>query len=107
MNGKFGGILLSFFGAGVAIFLGELFPFLGFSIFALLLGIAVRRFIRIPEWLSTGLNQVGKNGLQYSILFLGFTLSFSQVSAIGLSSLKLSLFTIFIAFVTAYFLVEN
>lgn len=96
------GLLLALVFAGVSIFLGQLFPVLGSSVFAITLGILVNQFWQIPERFRAGLNFSGKKNLQYAIILLGFSLSFAQVSATGVSSLKISLLTILIAFVTAY-----
>lgn len=101
MPAKFMSNLICLVGAGLAIFLGQVFPFLGYSIFALLLGLLLGQFYRVSDPVQAGFNAIGKRYLQYSVVFLGFSLSFAQVSQVGLSSLRLSLVTILLAFLVA------
>ena len=98
----FPGIGLSFVIALFSIFLGQVFPLFGSSVFAILLGILLNHFWEIPPKFRQGLAFSGKKLLQYSIILLGFSLSISKVSAIGLSSLKISIITILMAFLSAY-----
>ena len=98
----FPGIGLSFVIALFSIFLGQVFPLFGSSVFAILLGILLNHFWKIPPKYRQGLAFSGKKLLQYSIILLGFSLSISKVSATGLSSLKISIITILMAFLSAY-----
>ncbi|MGT2847293.1 YeiH family protein [Streptococcus massiliensis] len=98
------GLALSLVLAGLAVILGNFFPLVGSSVFAILLGIIVNNTLTIKQEYHLGLAFVGKKLLQYSIILLGFSLSIAQVSATGLSSLKISILTILIAFGAAYFL---
>lgn len=96
------GIVLSFGMAAVSIILGNWFPLIGSSVFAIVLGILLSNFLKIPDSFQPGLTYSGKKLLQYSIIFLGFSMSIGNVSATGLSSLKISILTILIAFFAAY-----
>lgn len=102
MKDKLAGILLSLVFAGISIQLGQYFPVLGSSVFAITLGILLNQFWQIPSQFRAGLNFSAKKNLQYAIILLGFSLSFAQVSETGVSSLKISLLTILTAFITAY-----
>ena len=84
-----------------AMFLGNLFPIIGSSVFALILGILLNELIDLPENSRPGLNWSGKKLLQYSIIFMGFSLPIATVASTGLSSLKISLPTITVAFLAA------
>ena len=84
-----------------AMFLGNMFPIIGSSVFALILGIALNEFLDLPENSRPGLNWSGKKLLQYSIIFMGFSLPIATVASTGLSSLKISLPTITVAFPAA------
>lgn len=84
-----------------AMFLGNLFPIIGSSVFALILGILLNELIDLPENARPGLNWSGKKLLQYSIIFMGFSLPIATVASTGLSSLKISLPTITVAFLAA------
>lgn len=96
------GILLSFGIAAVSIFLGGLLPLIGSSVLAIVLGIVLNNSIKLPSVFQEGLSYSGKKLLQYSIIFLGFAMSIGQVSETGISSLRISLITILIAFLAAY-----
>ena len=100
----FPGVVLSLGMSVVAIVLGHFLPLIGSSIFAIAFGILLNQFWAIPSSWRWGLGLVGKKGLQYAIILLGFSLSIGRVSQVGLSSLKISLPTIGIAFLVAYFL---
>ncbi len=96
------GILLSFGIAAVSIFLGGLFPLIGSSVLAIVFGIVLNNSMKLPAVFQEGLSYSGKKLLQYSIIFLGFSMSIGQVSETGISSLRISLITILIAFLAAY-----
>lgn len=96
------GILLSFGIAAVSIFLGGLLPLIGSSVLAIVFGIVLNNSMKLPAVFQEGLSYSGKKLLQYSIIFLGFSMSIGQVSETGISSLRISLITILIAFLAAY-----
>lgn len=96
------GILLSFGIAAVSIFLGGLLPLIGSSVLAIVFGIVLKNSLKLPSVFQEGLSFSGKKLLQYSIIFLGFSMSIGQVSETGISSLRISLITILIAFLAAY-----
>lgn len=96
------GILLSFGIAAVSIFLGGLLPLIGSSVLAIIFGIVLNNSMKLPAAFQEGLSYSGKKLLQYSIIFLGFSMSIGQVSETGISSLRISLITILIAFLAAY-----
>ena len=96
------GILLSFGIAAVSIFLGSLLPLIGSSVLAIVFGIVLNNSMKLPAAFQEGLSYSGKKLLQYSIIFLGFSMSIGRVSETGISSLRISLITILIAFLAAY-----
>lgn len=96
------GILLSFGIAAVSIFLGSLLPLIGSSVLAIIFGIVLNNSMKLPAAFQEGLSYSGKKLLQYSIIFLGFSMSIGRVSETGISSLRISLITILIAFLAAY-----
>ncbi|RSI16268.1 hypothetical protein D8884_10010 [Streptococcus sanguinis] len=96
------GILLSFGIAAVSIFLGSLLPLIGSSVLAIVFGMVLNNSMKLPAVFQEGLSYSGKKLLQYSIIFLGFSMSIGQVSETGISSLRISLITILIAFLAAY-----
>lgn len=101
MKTKSLGIAIALGFALCAMFLGTLFPIIGSSVFALILGILLNELTNLPENSRPGLNWSGKKLLQYSIIFMGFSLPIETVASTGLSSLKISLPTITVAFLAA------
>ena len=101
MKTKSLGIAMAAGSALCAMFLGNLFPIIGSSVFALILGILLNELTDLPENARPGLNWSGKKLLQYSIIFMGFSLPIATVASTGLSSLKISLPTITVAFLAA------
>lgn len=99
---KMPGILVSFALAMLAFLLGQQFPLVGSSVLAIVLGILLKNSIGIKASWEPGLTYSGKYLLQLAIIVLGATFSIREVSEIGLSSLRLSLLTIAIAFIVAY-----
>ena len=101
MKNKGFGLAIAFVLALCAMFLGNFFPIIGSSVFALILGIFLNELVDLPENSRPGLNWSGKKLLQYSIIFMGFSLPIATVASTGLSSLKISLPTITVAFLAA------
>jgi uncharacterized integral membrane protein (TIGR00698 family) len=61
---------------------------------AILLGLALRNFFRLPAWVSPGASFAVKRVLRLGIVLLGLRLSIVEVGAIGLKSLPVILVTI-------------
>lgn len=99
-NGQ--GLIMALLMAAVAVFLGARFKLIGSAVFAILIGILYSNLIGISENAKTGLKFSGKKLLQYSIIALGFTLSFAQVTQTGAESLSVTLVTIAVSFATAW-----
>ena len=95
------GALLSFALAVPAWVLGNLVPVAGAPVFAILIGMILSFFHR-PAVLEDGIRFSGKKILQYSIIFLGFSLDLGVVARVGAQSLAVMLFTLSAAFITAY-----
>ena len=88
------GLMIAAFAAGLSMVLGKAVPILGSSLFAILCGILLNASQLLPQTSRSGLSYSGKKLLQYSIILMGFTLSFQKVTKLGLSSLIVSLPTI-------------
>jgi uncharacterized integral membrane protein (TIGR00698 family) len=95
------GVLLSCVLAVPAWELGRLVPIIGAPVFAIVLGMALS-FFRRPTALEKGILFSARNLLQYSIIFLGFSLDLRVVLRIGGQSLIVMIFTLGAAFLTAY-----
>ena len=95
------GILLTFGLAVLAVILGDMMPIIGSAVFAIIFGMLVSNFYTLPSDFKPGINYSAKKLLHYSIIALGFTMSFAQVQQTGLESLQVTLVTIVAAFLTA------
>jgi uncharacterized integral membrane protein (TIGR00698 family) len=95
------GLLLTLALAVPAWLLGKLLPLVGAPIFAILVGMLLS-FIKRPRILEEGIRFSGKKVLQYSIVFLGFSLDLGVIVRVGTQSLVVMLFTLSAAFLTAY-----
>lgn len=102
MIGRSLGVLLTFALALPAWVFGSLVPIVGAPVFAILIGM-ILSFFKRPVILEEGIRFSGKKVLQYSIIFLGFSLNLGVVMRVGAQSLAVMLFTLSAAFVTAYF----
>jgi len=96
------GLAIALLIAVPAWFLGKRFPLVGSPIFAILAGM-VLSFLKRPALLEEGIGFTGKKFLQYSIIFLGFSLDFGVVLKVGSASLAVMVFTLSAAFLTAFF----
>jgi uncharacterized integral membrane protein (TIGR00698 family) len=95
------GVLATMALAVPAWLLGKLLPIVGAPIFSILLGM-ILSFIARPSYIDEGIRFSGRKILQYSIVFLGFSLDLGVVARVGVRSLAVMLFTLTAAFVTAY-----
>src|SRR5699024_11726946 len=55
------------------------FPVIGSAIFAIVIGILLNNFIEIPKKYRAGIQFSSKKVLHYSIIVLGFTLTFQSI----------------------------
>lgn len=85
------GLILSTAFGYLALVLGGQLPLLGSSILALLTGLVLSGWLKTKPQFQSGLALAGKKGLQYSIILLGFRLSFKDIQDLGLWSLQFSL----------------
>lgn len=95
------GLLLAGVVAICAMILGNWMPTIGGPVFAILMGLAIRNFIGVLPVCQPGLTFASKAVLQWSIILLGFGLSFGQVVQAGMDSLWVTIITIISAFITA------
>ena len=88
------GLLLAVAIAAVASALARVVPLIGASVIAILIGIAVRQFARLPDAVAPGVRFASKRVLQTSIVLLGTGLSLAQVWTTGRASLLVMLGTL-------------
>ena len=112
MKNKGFGLAIAFVLALCAMLLGTFFPIIGSSVFALILGIVLNELVDLPENSRPGLNWSGKKLLQYSIIFMGFSLPIATVASTAAApiieadeeEIALSMSTIFFFNILAVFI---
>ena len=101
---KITGVLVCFVVAIISWLLGQIFPIIGGPVFGILLGMIITLFFsRISEKLKEGATYSGKKLLQLSVILLGFEMNIFQVFKVGSSSLIVMLFTLTVAFASAWY----
>ena len=103
-NSIWPGLLLAVALALVAELAGNALPIIGGPVFGILFGIIYRSTMGMHATLQPGVTFSSKKILQFSIIMLGFGLSFTQVMSTGGESLAVTLVTITVAFVSAWLL---
>lgn len=98
------GLLLAAAVAVCAIVLGRWLPLIGGPVFGIVIGLLIRNTMGVSQVFQPGLRFGSQQILKWSIIALGFGLSFGQVMATGLESLPVTLITLSAAFISAYFL---
>ena len=98
------GIILTVIIAIFSTFIGELIPqkVVGAGVFALLIGMLVNPVSSKYDFFKSGISFVSKRILRTAIVFMGLTLSFSQVLNVGKYSLIVMFFTLTTAFGGGY-----
>ena len=95
------GLLLAGMIAVAALVLGRWLPLVGGPVFGIVLGVAIRNLVSLPEAVQPGIRFAGEKILQWSIIALGFGLSLTQVANTGMESLTITAVTIVAAFTSA------
>lgn len=99
---KVRGIIMTTVIAMVATILGSKFPVIGSAIFAIIIGIIINNIFWIHPKYQAGIQFSSKKILYYSIIVLGFSLSFQSIGAVGWKSLPIIIITLFAAFFTVF-----
>ncbi|MGB7483234.1 MAG: YeiH family protein [Castellaniella sp.] len=98
------GLLLAAGLGGAALLLGGRFPLIGGPVFGILLGMLWRNTLGLSPIFTPGVVFSSRQVLKWSIIGLGFGLSFTQVMKTGASSLAVTLVTLSVAFLAAWLL---
>lgn len=81
---------------------GSALPLVGAAVAAIVLGVLVRAVLAPGPAFDPGIRLAGKQGLQWSIILLGFGLDLGEVARTGTESLGVMLGTLAIAFAAAW-----
>jgi uncharacterized integral membrane protein (TIGR00698 family) len=87
--------------AAVAAVCAHFVPIVGAPVFALLLGVALRALVRLPDRVAPGIAFSSRTVLQAAIVVSGFGLSLAVVVRTGLGTLPVTLGTIAVALIAA------
>lgn len=98
---KLPGIGLTIMIAVPAWYVGKAFPIIGAPILGILFGMIIA-FWKRPIFFDEGIKYTSKKLLQYSIILLGFDMNLFHIFRVGGQTLTLMVFTLTIAFVTAF-----
>lgn len=98
------GILLSLAVAVPSWFLGKLFPVVGGSVFAIIIGMILTGFIKQKTSFEAGIKFCSKKVLQWAVILLGFGLDLGVVAKTGAQSLPIILSTITVSLAVSFFL---
>lgn len=86
---KLPGIALVFMIGVLANSLGKDFPLIGGAVIAIIIGILVRNFLRIPAVYTEGISYTLKTLLKTAIVLLGFGLSYASIFQLGYEAILL------------------
>lgn len=100
--GWLNGIGLALLVAVLATAVGAALPLLGAAVAAIVLGVLARALFTPGPRFDPGIRLAGKQGLQWSIILLGFGLDLGEVARTGAESLGVMLGTLMIAFLAAW-----
>ncbi|ARJ50597.1 YeiH family protein [Staphylococcus lutrae] len=103
---KIKGLLLTIGIALLATLLGRFFPIIGSAIFAMVIGMLLNNMLQLPNSFKPGIQFSNKKILHYSIILLGFTLSFKSIGTVGLQSLPILIVTLLTAFIVVTLIVK-
>jgi uncharacterized integral membrane protein (TIGR00698 family) len=87
--------------AAVAVLCARAAPLVGAPVFAIVLGVALRAVLPLPDGLRPGLAFAARTVLQAAIVVSGFTLSLAAVARTGVGTLPVTLGTIAVALILA------
>lgn len=103
-NSLIPGLLLTLGIASIAWFAGKQFPVIGGPVFGIILGIIYSNALGIRTVMQPGIVFSSKKILQWSVILLGFGLSFGEIVSTGGESLAVTFVTISVAFISAWLL---
>ncbi|UXR69429.1 MULTISPECIES: putative sulfate exporter family transporter [unclassified Staphylococcus] len=100
------GLILTISIALVATGLGRIFPLVGSAVFAIVIGMIINNMIQLSNSFKPGIQYSSKKVLHYSIIVLGFTLSFHAIGTIGLKSLPILIVTLLFCGIASILLIK-
>jgi len=104
----FKGIILAVFIGIGSLFLSTISPpFLNSVLIALLIGIGINNFLSIPKDFDSGLTFSSSKMLEFSIVFLAFSINYTSISKLGIGSFSAVIFTVTSVLITIIYLAKK
>ncbi|KIX91824.1 membrane protein [Staphylococcus microti] len=100
------GLLLTISIALIATGAGHFFPIVGSAVFAIVIGMLINNLMTVPASYRPGIQYSSKKILHYSIIALGFTLSFHAIGTVGLKSLPILIITLLFCIIMSLLLIK-
>ncbi|MCS4486165.1 YeiH family protein [Staphylococcus americanisciuri] len=100
------GLILTISIAVLSTSLGSIFPIVGSAVFAIVIGMIINNTITLPTSFRPGIQYSSKQILHYSIIALGFTLSFHAIGTVGLKSLPILIITLLFCGIMSLLLIK-
>ena len=104
MKQLFSGIILSALLGLIAMLIAPYIPMANSIVLALFIGILVTNTITLPKKWENGIHFSGKTLLEWAIIFLGFGISFSDITSVGLLRVGILVIAIIGILLITYFL---
>jgi len=102
------GVFFATFLGGLALFIAQFTPsYLNSILIALLLGIGINNVIKIPDILSPGLVFTSSKMLEFSIIFLAFSINYRSISNLGITSFSVIFLTVFLVLISVFILANK
>lgn len=84
--------------------IGTDYPIIGGAVIAIILGILIKNFFKVPLIFEEGIDYTIKRLLKMAIILLGFSLSLTQVLAVGASSLIIIIVSVISGLLLTYWI---
>jgi len=105
---EYKGVLLSWTIGLAAYFLSQNTPhWLNAILLALLLGMLIGNFIKVPQAFQSGISFTSSKQLELSILFLAFSINFTQIASLGVSSFSLIATLVLVMLLLTFYLANK
>jgi uncharacterized integral membrane protein (TIGR00698 family) len=104
MNIKLKGILVSVLVGGTALIVAPFIPMVNAIVLALILGILLSNIFTLPLTWNPGISFSSKHILETAIIFLGFGISFQDISNLGWQMAAILMATITIILIATFYL---
>lgn len=100
------GIAISFLIGAISVFIAPFVPGINGVILSFILGVTIGNLIKLPQSFQTGIKYSGSQILEFSIVLLAFSISFSDIKKIGPTNFALIVVTIILVLLLTIYLAK-